>query len=85
MREQGALAPQSGAQPFCVLGKGGKPVGTLCANSAVHPLAVGTLEAFLGVLCAQRAGVRVDYIHGEVTLRALSAREGAVGVAAAAL
>ena len=80
LREQGALAPQSGAQPFCVLGKGGKPVGTLCANSAVHPLAVGTLEAFLGVLCAQRAGVRVDYIHGEVTLRALSAREGAVGV-----
>ena len=80
LREQGALAPKSGAQPFCVLGKGGKPVGTLCANSAVHPLAVGTLEAFLGVLCAQRAGVRVDYIHGEVTLRALSAREGAVGV-----
>ena len=79
LREKGALAPQGGARQLRILGKGGETVGELCANSAVHPLAVGTLEAFLGALCAQ-GGVRVDYIHGEAAVRALAARGEAVGV-----
>ena len=79
LREKGALAPQGGARQLRILGKGGETADVLCVNSAVHPLAVGTLEAFLGALCAQ-SGVRVDYIHGEAAVRALAARGGAVGV-----
>ena len=79
LREKGALAPQGGARQLRILGKGGETAGVLCVNSAVHPLAVGTLEAFLGALCAQ-SGVRVDYIHGEAAVRALAARGEAVGV-----
>ena len=79
LREKGALAPQGGARQLRILGKGGETAGVLCVNSAVHPLAVGTLEAFFGALCAQ-SGVRVDYIHGEAAVRALAARGEAVGV-----
>ena len=46
LREKGALAPQGGARQLRILGKGGETAGVLCVNSAVHPLAVGTLEAF---------------------------------------
>lgn len=80
LQDRRALMPQGGEQRFCILGERKSPVAVLCANNAVHPLAVGTLEAYLSLLCANRADVRVDYIHGEEHLRELAANEGAVGV-----
>ena len=44
-----------------------------------HPLAVGTLELFLAEFCAKNKAARVDYIHGEASVREL-ARGGAAGV-----
>lgn len=48
-------------------------------KNAPHPLAVGTLEQFLAVFCAEHTGVTVDYIHGEAAVREL-AQKGAVGI-----
>lgn len=42
-------------------------------------LTVGTLQSFLDAYAAAHPGVTVDYIHGEDSLRALAARENAVG------
>lgn len=42
-------------------------------------LPVGTLQAFLDDYLAAHPGVRIDYIHGADTLRALARQEGAVG------
>ena len=75
-----ALAQKEERQRFRILGKHGDQISVLCASDAVHPLAVGTLEAFLAVLCEQKPDIRVDYIHGEAALQALVAQEGAVGV-----
>ena len=47
-----------------------------------HPsaqLTVGTLQAFLDSYIAEHEGTEVDYIHGEDSLRKLSAKDGAVG------
>ncbi|MBQ9736287.1 MAG: DUF1015 domain-containing protein [Clostridia bacterium] len=44
-----------------------------------HTLTVGTLQAFLDGYLAAHPEIEIDYIHGEESLLALSAREGAVG------
>ena len=49
------------------------------ALAPVHALTVGTLQAFLDGYVAAHPGVVCDYIHDESALRALSAREDAVG------
>lgn len=57
----------------------GGTVLDLGAANPPHPLAVGTLEAFLADFCKEHPGARVDYIHGEDEVRRL-AKQGAVGV-----
>ena len=50
--------------------------------SVAHPeqqLTVGTLQAFLFDYAARHPEITVDYIHGEDSLRALSAQKNAVG------
>ncbi|MBR3966215.1 MAG: DUF1015 domain-containing protein [Clostridia bacterium] len=47
-----------------------------------HPtaqLTVGTLQAFLDEYIKEHEGAEVDYIHGEDSLRKLSAKENAIG------
>lgn len=70
-------APGEGQTFRLALPGGGGAV--LIASDAVHPLAVGTLEAFLADWLPEQPGASVDYIHGEDAVRQLAAR-GAVGV-----
>lgn len=44
-----------------------------------HPLAVGTLQAFLDHWLIQHPEAEIDYIHGDDTLRRLAERPGSVG------
>lgn len=75
LQAQGALG---GGQRFrLLLPDGGQRL--LTASDAAHPLAVGTLEAFLAAWLPAHPAARVDYIHGEEAVRALAA-QGAVGV-----
>lgn len=49
---------------------------------AVNPtakLAVGTLQAFLDEYVKEHKNAEVDYIHGEASLKKLSARQNAIG------
>ena len=45
----------------------------------IQQLTVGTLQSFLDTYTKSHGGVEVDYIHGEDSLRALAAADGAVG------
>lgn len=75
LQKNGALG---GGQAFrLALPDGGQRL--LTASDAVHPLAVGTLEAFLAAWQPTHPQARVDYIHGEDAVRQLAA-QGAVGV-----
>lgn len=77
----GTAAPE-GAQHFAFVlpgwEKGMADIDEWVEN-APHPLAVGTLEAFLADFCAQHPDVRVDYIHDEAAVRSIAHR-GALGV-----
>lgn len=65
-----AQAAREGAgQRFVFAGEGG---GALTLESAPHPLAAGTLEAFLADWLPAHPGVRVDYIHGRDAVAALA-------------
>lgn len=44
--------------------------------SPIHPLTVGTAEAFVGDFLADHPGSAVDYIHGESSVRALAGKGG---------
>ncbi len=79
---------KEGGASFCVAGEAGAQVfrildddeaQTLAVQNAPRPLAAGTLDAFLTYFCAAHPAARVDYIHGEASVRAL-AGQGAVGV-----
>ena len=56
----------------------GKEV-TLSIEGSPYKLAVGTLQAFLDGWLSAHPQARLDYIHGEDTVRTLVAGEGAVG------
>ena len=56
----------------------GKEV-TLAIEGSPYNLAVGTLQAFLDWWLLSHPQARLDYIHGEDTVRMLVAGEGAVG------
>ena len=56
----------------------GKEV-TLAIEGSPYKLAVGTLQAFLDWWLLSHPQARLDYIHGEDTVRTLVAGEGAVG------
>ena len=77
LREKGAWADPAaaGAQVFR-LADG----GVLAASEAVHPLAVGTLEAFLADWLPAHPAASVDFIHGEDAVAQLCAGGGAAGV-----
>ena len=47
--------------------------------SPEQQLTVGTLQSFLDAYAASHPEITVDYIHGEDSLRALAARDNAVG------
>lgn len=70
-----AAGPQ--AQEITVVYEG-KEV-TLGIEGSPYKLAVGTLQAFLDGWLLSHPQARLDYIHGEDTVRTLVAGEGAVG------
>ena len=48
-------------------------------SGSPYSLAVGTLQAFLDEWLESHPAVRLDYIHGEETVRALAAGENVTG------
>ncbi len=50
----------------------------LSVGGSSHPLAVGTLQAFLDEWMPAHPGTRLDYVHGEAAARALAAQENTV-------
>lgn len=73
MASHAADAPNP--QRFTLVGDtGARPV--LIAN-APEPLAVGTVERFLGDYLAENPRVRVDYIHGAETARSMAGPDAA--------
>ena len=53
--------------------------GTLTFEHPVLQLTVGTLQNYLDTYIQSHPEASVDYIHGEASVRALAAKEGAVG------
>lgn len=72
----GGVQPQ-GQQQFTVVF--GAHLQSFGVNNLPHPLAVGTLEAFLQEYLLANPELRVDYVHGEDAVREL-AQKDAVGV-----
>lgn len=70
-----AAGPQ--AQEVTVVYEGKEVV--LSVEGSPYKLAVGTLQAFLDQWLVSHPGARLDYVHGEDTVRSLVAGEGAVG------
>ena len=70
-----AAGPQ--AQEITVVYEGKEVV--LSVEGSPYKLAVGTLQAFLDQWLVSHPGARLDYVHGEDTVRSLVAGEGAVG------
>lgn len=58
----------------CADGEGG-----ITAEHPVKQLTVGTLQDFIDGYISEHVGAEVDYIHGENSVRALAARQGAIG------
>lgn len=64
------------AQKFtCVYGENTREISV----KPTAKLAVGTLQAFLDDYIKEHTGVEIDYIHGESSLKKLSARENTLG------
>ena len=63
---------------FPVTWQMGGASGTVYLDRSRSQLAVGALQSFLDGYLADHPG-QVDYIHGDDDLRALAAREGAIG------
>ncbi len=57
----------------------GKSAQKLTISSPVRQLTVGTLQDFIDMYISTHKGAEVDYIHGEDSLTALSARADAIG------
>lgn len=70
------LADGPEGQPVTVVYEG-KSVDLSILGSS-HPLAVGTVQAFLDDWLAAHPGHRLDYVHGEAVARALSQGERTV-------
>ena len=71
------VAGKSSAQRFVLLGEGQET--TFSITGSHWPLCVGGVEAFLADYLAKHPAVRVDYIHGEASVREL-AQAGALGL-----
>lgn len=69
----GSAAPQS---LTAVVGTAEREIAI---PSPVQQLTVGTLQAFLDLYIKDHAGVTVDYIHGEDSLRRLAKADHAIG------
>lgn len=67
------------ASPQSMLCVGHGEDRALTVPSPEQQLTVGTLQAFLDLYREKHPGITVDYIHGEDSLRALAARDGAIG------
>lgn len=52
--------------------------GEIVFESAPHPLTVGSLGLFLDTYAASHSECKIDYIHGEDTVRRLADADGAV-------
>ena len=57
----------------------GDKQGELCVKTPVRQLTVGTLQEFIDSYISAHKGSEVDYIHGENSTRALSAKANAIG------
>ncbi|MBE7058494.1 MAG: DUF1015 domain-containing protein [Ruminococcaceae bacterium] len=67
--------PDSHVIPYITKEKQGK----LCIPKASHMLAVGALQQILDRYVADNENVKIDYIHGEDSLKELSAQENNIG------
>lgn len=56
----------------------GKEV-SLSVSGSTHPMAVGTLQAFLDTWMPAHPGTRLDFVHGETAVRSLVTGEQAIG------
>lgn len=61
-----------GAQCFTLVD--GNGATAYAFNAAPEPLAVGTVERFIGEFLQQHPGVEVDYIHGDQTARGMAGK-----------
>lgn len=67
--------------PQTLLWQAGDRQGSMTVPAPESVLAVGTVQAFLNEYMKKApAGVSVDYIHGEETVRSLAARSDAVAI-----
>ena len=57
----------------------GKQTGTLTVERPEQQLTVGTLQQFIDEYLRTHEGAEVDYIHGEASVKALAAKEHAIG------
>lgn len=67
------------AQPQTVTYCYGKEEGTIAFEAPILQLTVGTLQHFLDEYLSSHSGATVDYIHGEGSVRQLSAKADTVG------
>lgn len=74
----GAKVADAGAQQFTVVYGPNRQSFGVTGN--IHPLAVGTLEAFLQKYQQSHPGTRVDYVHGENSVQELTQNGDAVGI-----
>ena len=74
--QEDANAANGGGSIVCVRGDARK---TLTFTHGSHSLTVGTLQKFLDAYLPAHKAARIDYIHGEDSLTALSKKPRAVG------
>ncbi len=74
-----ALTDTAGAENGCpITWFAGNKQGTITLNVDKGQLPIGVLQNFLDIYLATHAG-EIDYIHGDDTVKTLSAQAGAVG------
>ena len=74
-----AAALNGSAEPQTVRCIHGNKAEDMAFAHPVQQLTVGTLQTFLDEYVQSHPGTEVDYIHGEDSLAALAARDGAIG------
>lgn len=76
MTEALGLSEGEGGQSFTVILNGGEKAYSIARQSS--NLTVGSLQSFLDKYLAENGG-KIDYIHGENVVRALSGAENSIG------
>ena len=77
--ERQALDAAQEAEPQKIEYIYGDQKGTLVVSAPKQQLAVGTLQIFIDEYISSHNGAEVDYIHGEVSVRALAQKPNSIG------